>query len=412
VPHELEALHAVTDAVAAGAGLPEVVRAAGRALDASLVLLDHTSAVLAVAARSTADERSLMADAQGVETHELRVGGDAVGRLRLRGRSGTPPAPFMTMVLTLIASEVERLRAPERQSEVAQETFLRALLARSVTDRGDIVARAGELGLDLSGGGAVIVVRAHHFAVSEMDWRGRVLAVAERATRATAPGALLAVLDHPASAATGMIVLLVPAEGAEAARRCALVVARELQAALGGFTFAVGHSRPAPDPADLYRAGQEALLAANVAEARPGGEAEEPAVVLAFEDTGAYRLLLPAMSEDPGELHRFYDETIAPLVAYDEQYETDLVATLETFLDCDGNVANTAGRLFTHRHTIRYRLVRVHELTGHDVASTDGRERLGLGLKAMRVLGVAAPGGPARERGAGGGRVPRERKDR
>ena len=412
VGQDLDALHAVTDAVAAGAGLPEVVRAAGRALDASLVLIDHTSAVLAVSARSTADERSLMADAQGVETHELRVGGAVVGSLRLRARSGAAPAPFLTMVLTLIASEVERLRAPERQSEVAQETFLRALLERSVTDRGDIVARAGELGLDLSAGGAVIVVRAHHFAVSEIDWRGRVLAVAERATRATAPGALLAVVDHPASAATGLVVLLVPADGVEAARRSALVVARELQAALGGFTFAVGHSRPALDPADLYRAGQEALLAANVAEAGPGGDDEEPAAVLAFEDTGAYRLLLPAMSEDPGELRRFYDETIAPLVAYDEQYETDLVATLETFLNCDGNVANTAGRLFTHRHTIRYRLVRVHELTGHDVASTDGRERLGLGLKAMRVLGIAAPGGPARERGAGGGRVPREPKDR
>jgi sugar diacid utilization regulator len=319
----------------------------------------------------------------------------------------------MTMVLTLIASEVERLRAPERQSEVAQETFLRALLERAVTDRGDILARAGELGLDLSGGGAVIVVRAHHFAVSEMDWRGRVLAVAERATRATAPGALLAALDHPASPATGLIVMVIAADGTEAVRRCASIVSRELQAALGGFTFAVGHSRPAPDPADLYRAGQEALLAANVAEAAPGGEeTEEPADVLAFEDTGAYRLLLPAMSEDPGELHRFYDETIAPLVAYDDQYETDLVTTLETFLDCDGNVANTAGRLYTHRHTIRYRLVRVHELTGHDVSSTDGRERLGLGLKAMRVLGIAGPGGPARERGAGAGRVPREPKDR
>ena len=82
--HDLEALHAVTDAVAAGAGLPEVVRCSSRALDASLVVLDHTSAVLAVAARSTADERSLMADAQGVETHELRVGGSPVGRLRMR----------------------------------------------------------------------------------------------------------------------------------------------------------------------------------------------------------------------------------------------------------------------------------------------------------------------------------------
>ena len=116
--------------------------------------------------------------------------------------------------------------------------------------------------------------------------------------------------------------------------------------------------------------------------------------MLAFEDTGAYRLLLPAMSEDPGELQRFYAETVEPLVAYDDQYETDLVQTLETFLECDGNVAGTAQRLYTHRHTIRYRLERVRDLSGLDVGSTDGREKLGLGLKAMRVLGIAAPRGP------------------
>ena len=45
------------------------------------------------------------------------------------------------------------------------------------------------------------------------------------------------------------------------------------------------------------------------------------------------------MSEDPGELERFYAETVAPLVAYDEQYETELVATVEAYLDNDGNVA-------------------------------------------------------------------------
>ena len=134
--------------------------------------------------------------------------------------------------------------------------------------------------------------------------------------------------------------------------------------------------------------------------------------MLSFEDTGAYRLLLPAMSEDPTELEGFFDETVAPLVAYDEQYETELVRTLETFLDADGNVAGTAERLFTHRHTIRYRLERVKELTDLDVGSTDGRERLSLGLKAMRVLGIVPPGGPAHEQGAEAGRVPRERKDR
>jgi DNA-binding PucR family transcriptional regulator len=140
------------------------------------------------------------------------------------------------------------------------------------------------------------------------------------------------------------------------------------------------------------------VLAANVAEA-------DAAELLAFEDTGSYRLLLPAMSEDPSELERFYEETVAPLAAYDEQYETELVATIEAYLDNDGNVTPTAETMFTHRHTIRYRLERVRDLCGHDISSTEGREKLGLGLKAMRVLGIAPPRGPAMEAGARGGKV-------
>jgi sugar diacid utilization regulator len=398
--HDLDALTEISDAVGSGLGLPEVVRAAARALDASLVLIDRSSAVLAVAARSTADEQALMSDAAGVAVHELRVGDTVVGRLRVRGRSGDPQPALMRVVTTLIASEVERVRAPERASEAAQAAFLGAVLHREVTNRGDIVARAAGLGIDVAAGSALIVVRTHHYAPADEDWRGRVLAAAERAARASAPGSLAAVVDG------SHIVVLLPATTDAEVRRVADAVVRELRSSLHGFMFAVGHSRLAADPVDLYRAGNEALLAANVAEA---GESD---AVLAFEETGAYRLLLPAMSEDPAELERFYAETVEPLVTYDEQYETDLVQTLETFLDADGNVAGTAARLFTHRHTIRYRLERVRDLTGLDVSSTDGREKLGLGLKAMRVLGIAAPRGPATELGAEGGRVRREPRDR
>ena len=56
---ELGGLDAVTEAVESGAGLPEVVRAASRALDASLAVTDAAGATIAVAARSSADERSL-----------------------------------------------------------------------------------------------------------------------------------------------------------------------------------------------------------------------------------------------------------------------------------------------------------------------------------------------------------------
>jgi hypothetical protein len=238
------------------------VRAAAAALDSSLVLIDRSSAVLAVAARSSADERALMEEAAGVSTHELRVGDEVVGRLRLRGRSAEPPAAVLRLVCTLIASEVERLRAPERASEAAQAAFLRAVIHREVTDRRDIVARGAELGIDLQPGGAIVVVRAHHFAPTDDHWRSRVLAVAERAARAVAPGSLAAVDE--ARPTRGPRASCSPRARRAAVRRVAEAIARELQAG-HGFTFAVGHSRVARDPVDLYRAGNEALLAANVA---------------------------------------------------------------------------------------------------------------------------------------------------
>jgi len=418
---DLEALDAVTDAVESGAGLPEVIRASARALDdASLALTDRSGAVLAVAARSPADERGLMGDAAGVEIHDLRVADEQVGQLRVRSRSdGDLPSPMvLRLILTLVASEVQRLRAPARASELAVSEFLHDLLGRRVVASDEIVARAEELGVDVSAGAAIVVVRAQLHVPTEEGWRERVVTVAERGARAgggraaggpppaTVPTAVAASSGRAGAEIVGSeVVVLVPSTDASVAERVAEGVLRELAASLPGHSFALGRSRFAADPGDLPRAGNEALLAANVAEG--DATADDGPRVMAFDDTGAYRLLLSAMSEDPAELQRFYAETIEPLVAYDEQYETDLVVTVEAFLDADGNVAGTAQRLFTHRHTIRYRLERVRELSGLDVGSTDGREKLSLGLKAMRVLGIASRGGPASEQGAGGGRVPR-----
>jgi DNA-binding PucR family transcriptional regulator len=242
----------------------------------------------------------------------------------------------------------------------------------------------------------VIVARARPHAPVEDGWRTRVHAVVERGARAPGTGALAAASERP-DVAGAEVLVIVPGDEA-AGERAAEGVLRELQAGLPGHSFSIGRSRPAPEPTDLRRAGLEAQLAANVAESDPS----DP--VLAFEDTGTYKLLL---GQDPAELQRFYDETIATLVAYDNQYETELVGTVEAFLEADGNVAATSQRLYTHRHTVRYRLDRVRELTGLDVGSTDGREKLSLGLKAMRVLGIAPTAGPASEAGTEGGRVPR-----
>ena len=401
---DLAALDAITEAVESGAGLPEVVRAAAKALDASLAVTDAWGATLAVAARSPAEERSLLTQGRGVSSTPLRVADTVVGTLHMRVKS-EPSASMQRLLVTMIASEVERVRAPERVSETAAADFLRAVLGRQLTAREELLGRARELTLEVQDGASMIVARAHPQAPTDDGWRGRVRAVAERGARAVVSRSIAALSERDGILAAEVLVLVPGGEEATAAR-AANGILREMEAGLAGFTFALGRSRIAEDPAELPRAASEALLAANVAEGAGDG------VALAFEQTGAYRLLLSTMSENPAELQRFYAETVEPLVAYDEQYETELVRTLGTFLEADGNVAGTAQRLFTHRHTIYYRLERVRELSGLDVSSSDGREKLSLGLKAMRVLGLSATGGPASEAGAEGGRVPRRTSDR
>lgn len=388
-------LDQLSEAIESGAGLPAVARAAAGALGASVALIDRSSAVLAVAASSSAEESKLLAGGGDVGTLELRVADAVVGELRYRVRGGDPTATLIRMVSTLLALELERSRAPEWASDEAAGTFVRAVLERKVTDRGDIVARAAELGTDVASGAGVIVARAAPRSAQTGDWRARVLVVSLRALR-TSSSSAVAGLGELGDRAE--VSALAPATDHTQLERSAAALSHELAASLPGFHVTVAHSRWAADPADLYRCGREAVLAANVAEA-------DGLALLAFEDTGSYRLLLPAMSEDSGELERFYEETVAPLAAYDEQYETDLVTTIEAYLECDGNVTPTAGLLFTHRHTVRYRLERVKELSGHDITSTVGREKLGLGLKAMRVLGIAPPRGPATEPGTAAGKA-------
>jgi sugar diacid utilization regulator len=396
----LAQLEDISHAVESGAGLTTVTRAAATALRCSVAVIDSRSAVLAVAAASPEDERRLLAGEGGTQTHELRVADKPIGTLRVRSRVSDDPDPVtLRMVTTLIALEVERTLAPELADRQVATGFIGDLVAGRVKNVQAVAARAAEVGVDVESGCAFILVRAAPRRPVGDDWRSRMLLVAERVTRSLSPRAVAALVEREGSQA-GEVFVLIPGTEPTSVARASAALLEELEATFEELNFTIGHGRPATAAGDLYRAGQEALLAANVAEASGTGN------LMSFEDTGAYRLLLPAMCDDPGELRRFFAETVEPLVKYDEQYETDLLNTVDTFLAADGNVAGTAQRLFTHRHTIRYRLERVKDLTGLDCSSTDGREKLSLGLKSMRVLGIANPGGPALEPGAAGGRVP------
>ncbi len=145
--------------------------------------------------------------------------------------------------------------------------------------------------------------------------------------------------------------------------------------------------------AAIAQAIQEAELVLEVVsrDERLGGPIQEDI------GTGTYRLLFRVLASHPEEVRSFYEDTVAAAVRYDDQYRTDLVGTLEAYLEQNCNMNATAAAIYAHRNTVAYRLERVKELCGHDVSATEGREKLGLGLKAMRVLGIQPPGGPAKE---------------
>jgi DNA-binding PucR family transcriptional regulator len=106
--------------------------------------------------------------------------------------------------------------------------------------------------------------------------------------------------------------------------------------------------------------------------------------------SGVYRLLFRVLASRPEELSSFYEDTIAPLVRHDQNYRGDLLETLEAYLANDCNMNSTARAIYAHRHTVAYRLERVKELTGLDPAASEDRERLGLGLKALRIVDARA----------------------
>ena len=72
--------------------------------------------------------------------------------------------------------------------------------------------------------------------------------------------------------------------------------------------------------------------------------------------SGVYRLLFRALASHPAEVRSFYEDTVAPVVRYDDQYHSDLLATLEAYLANDCNMNATARAIYAHRHTVAYRL--------------------------------------------------------
>jgi DNA-binding PucR family transcriptional regulator len=90
--------------------------------------------------------------------------------------------------------------------------------------------------------------------------------------------------------------------------------------------------------------------------------------------------------EDPAVVERYVDEWLGALIDNDARKDSDLVATLAGYLECGGSYDGAAKALSVHRSTLRYRLERIRDLSGHDLGDADTRFNLQLATRAWVTL--------------------------
>jgi hypothetical protein len=119
---------------------------------------------------------------------------------------------------------------------------------------------------------------------------------------------------------------------------------------------------------------EEARHARRVAAARPGRVS-----AAGHQELASHVLLLPFVPDDVRRA--FTARLLDPLRAYDRRHRAELVPTLEAFLECDGSWTRCAARLHLHVNTLRYRVGRIEQLTGRDLARLEDKLDFFLALR-------------------------------
>jgi sugar diacid utilization regulator len=370
-----EGLTGVAELAAAEAGGPVAIVLPARGLAARVPGEADLNGLAEYARAKVADASPAPPQPIAHET-SIEAGGKRVGLVLLLADEGEREeaalvdrdAILRAAALATLA-EVAVADAREEAERRLRGGLIEELRTREV-ETAEASSKAARLGCDLGRGAIALVAEitssspSHATAQVEGEYEGSLAELSE--------GRLYAVL--PARGGDDA-----PERTLEAAGRIAARLRRHGVAAVSSFY---------PDPGELHRAIREAELVLDVV-------SREPRIAEALEEGiaagGVYRLLFRAMISDPDEVRTFYRDTVEPLVRYDIQYRSDLLGTLEEYLASDCNMNATARAIYAHRHTVAYRLDRVRELTGLDPQISEDRERLGLGIKAYRILAPALP---------------------
>ena len=416
VLRQADALHrAIATIVLNGGGLPQIADEVSRLLDCLLLI-------------TTPDGRVLASDGdasyrQGVELAELfdASGRFLVERLRigLQPASGESATGAEIAMTSIVAGGVDHgrivayrqpdglppgtVQALERVAIVAALTITKELAVSAVEGkfRGDylrdvltgqipvdepVVQHCRSLGWDIDRPMVVLVAELDAAEPSRPGVAPAGPSVVHRSQHERFVSAWQQVLRARDKAAPVVgfsheVVALVPVRSGETSRTVAELIAAVSGDRGGGRqSFSAGVSRRVLEPSQIATGYAQARKAVSV-----GRRVHGNGSVSHFDSLGVHRLL--SLVPDTGELKSFATEVLGDL-AGDAVEAADLRLTLQTLLDTNLNVAETARLLHFHYNTLRYRISKLERIVGPFTTDPHLRLDVALALQVVQMRGI------------------------
>jgi PucR family transcriptional regulator, purine catabolism regulatory protein len=283
---------------------------------------------------------------------------------------------ILQQAVTVVALELMRQRAMrDTERRLAGDVLAEALTGR--LSEAELAVRLRPFGVGANA--AVLVFSARDPSAAVREGAG-----------AARPGAMLSPAEGDldrflADAGIGALVatrerllcaVIDARDGVDAVELAAR--AREALAAEHGELRAAA-SRPAP-VGSLRRSFHEARCALEAASLANG----HTPPVASYRDLGAFQLLLSLQDDDA--LRLYCDSVLGPLEDASGEYGDELIRSLEAFIEQNGQWEKAARELYCHRHTLRYRIRRVEQLTGRDLSNARDRIEFWLALRARELV--------------------------
>jgi hypothetical protein len=151
----------------------------------------------------------------------------------------------------------------------------------------------------------------------------------------------------------------------------------QLQSVLQGNLVSAGVSRPLDQLAHIADFHLQAKKASEI-----GLWAEPQRLLHFFDNLSIYYALELACQDWPPD--QFIHYGLVALRNYDAAHDTNLMASLEVYLEHNQSIGETAAALFIHRNTMNYRISKIVELTNLDLKDPSVVDHLRFSFHVLR----------------------------